>query len=82
MIFIIGRPPLCHYFCKCELFTENIGSTALYLYTSLLFNPILTTMKNQSTESTDGNGKSEFMINVQKISYLKKSDSDYFENSV
>ena len=41
-------------------------------------------MKNQSTESTDGNWKSKFMINVQKISYLKwkKSYSIDFENSV
>ena len=41
-------------------------------------------MKNQSTESTDENWKSKFMINVQKISYLKwnKSYSHDFENSV
>ena len=42
-------------------------------------------MKNQSTESTDGNWKSKFMINVQKISYLKRKKKSYsndFENSV
>ena len=41
-------------------------------------------MKNQCTESTVGNWKSKFMINVQKISYLKrkKSYSNDFRNSV